>query len=153
GHNSGHYARAGGDAPALAQTAIVSWTLPLRLLLGHLAAVGRAAALALARVLALAAVIAGLATALALAAVLALTGVLFFRFLVRLGFVLRGGGRSLPREARGLDSGAGAREQARDRRTGEQVFIRLCHFPNVLLNELTALHFRQRFLPEDRLIP
>src|SRR6185437_1664106 len=110
--NLRNHARGRRLPPAPAQTAIVSWTLPLRLLLGHLAAVGRAAALALARVLALAAIVTGLAAALALArvlalaaivtglaaalalaAVLALTGVLFFCFLVGLGIVLRGGGR------------------------------------------------------------
>src|ERR1700676_527752 len=89
------------------------------LFFGHLRPVGCAAALALARVLAFAAIVTGLAAALSLARVLALTSVLFFYLLLRLLFcVLSGSGSLRPGEQIGsLDAGAGAREQARDRRT------------------------------------
>ena len=90
-----------------------------KLLLRWLGAIGRATALAFARVFAFATVVTGLAAALALAGVLAFTSVLFLHLLVRLLLcVLSGSGSLRPGEQIGsLDGGAGAREQARDRRT------------------------------------
>ena len=103
----------------------------LGLLVRHLGAVGSAAALALAGVLAFAAVVAGLATALTLAGVLALTSVLFFYFLVGLlvrAVILGGHSRLYARQQIGrLDAGAGACEQARDSRAGDEKLIRLSH--------------------------
>src|ERR1700720_2714250 len=112
--------RASECSPAPVQTTDNRTFSLRRFLGGHLAACGRAAALSLARVLALAAVVAGLAAALALAGVLAFTGVLFFHLLFSLGVVLRGRRSARARdEVRGLDAGAGSREQTRDSRTGE----------------------------------
>src|SRR6266436_2700538 len=69
----------------------------------------------------------GCAATLALARVLALAGVLFFCFLVGLlfcGLILGAERRLHAREQIGsLNTGAGSREQARDRRTRNQVLI------------------------------
>jgi len=142
-------------SPALAHATDVEG-LPLTLigvLLGHLAAVGRAAALALAGVLGLAAVVAGLAAALALARIFAFTGMLFFHRGVSLLVRILCGGRSLRarKQIGSLNSGAGSREQARDRRTSDKELIRLCHFslrPPVILNLL--LPFRRIARREDQ---
>jgi hypothetical protein len=103
----------------------------LGLLVRHLGAVGGTAALALAGVLAFAAVVAGLATALTLTGVLAFTGVLFFYLLAGglVGTVILGGhSRLYARQQIGrLDACAGAREQARDSRAGDEKLIRLSH--------------------------
>src|SRR6202048_4828628 len=103
------------------ERSIRSWFCLRGLLFRHFAAVGRAAALAFARVLALATIVAGLAAALALAGVLAFTSVLFFHLLFGLLLcILSGSGSLHPGEQIGsMDAGAGAREQARDRRTRE----------------------------------
>ena len=118
----------------------VTWAGPLAhgkrdgKLLRHLGAVSLATALALAGVLGFAAVVAGLATALTLAGVLAFTGVLFFYFLVGLlvGAVVLGGHSRLDaRQQIGcLDACAGACEQARDSRAGDEKLIRLSHMLN-----------------------
>src|SRR5712672_998231 len=107
-------------SPAPQQARIIlSLALGRALLVRHLRAVGCAAALALARVLAFATIVARLAAALAFAGVLALTGVLFFHLLVRLLLCVLSGSGSFPPGGQigSLDAGAGAREQARDRRT------------------------------------
>src|SRR5882724_1231516 len=59
------------------------------------------------------------AAALAFAGVLAFTAVLFFHLLVRLLLCVLSGSGSIPPGGQigSLDAGAGAREQARDRRT------------------------------------
>ena len=116
------------DRPSITRKSVGSG---LGLLVRHLGAVGGAAALALAGVLAFAAVVAGLATALTLAGVLAFTGVLFFYFLAG-GFVravvLGGHSRLDARQQIGsLDACAGACEQARDSRAGDEKLIRLSH--------------------------
>jgi hypothetical protein len=107
----------------------------LGLLVRHLGAVSGAAALALAGVLAFAAVVAGLATALTLAGVLALTSVLFFYFLVGLlvrAVILGGHSRLYARQQIGrLDACAGACEQARDSRAGDEKLIGLSHMLNI----------------------
>jgi len=95
------------------------WLRGLFLFGRHFAAVRCAAALALAGVLALATIVARLAAALPLARVLAFTGVLFLRCLVSLLLCILSGSGSLPpgEQIGSLNAGAGAREQARDRRT------------------------------------
>src|SRR6202140_266819 len=115
--------RGAGDAsPAPQQERSIRSRFCLRgLLFRHLAAVGCAAALAFARVLAFATIVAGLAAALALAGVLAFTSVLFFDLLFGLLLCILSGSGSLPpgEQIGSLEAGAGAREQARDRRTRE----------------------------------
>jgi len=116
------------DRPSITQKSVGR---VLGLLVRHLGAVCSAAALALAGVLAFAAVVAGLATALTLAGVLAFTGVLFFHLLAGglVGTVILGGhSRLYARQQIGrLDAGAGACEQARDSRAGDEKLIRLSH--------------------------
>ena len=117
------------DRPSITQKSVGR---VLGLLVRHLGAVCSAAALALAGVLAFAAVVAGLATALTLAGVLAFTSVLFFDLLFlfggRLVCILGGYGGLDPREQIGrLNAGAGACEQARNCRAGDEKLIRLCH--------------------------
>src|SRR5216684_78606 len=108
-------------APLQEQRFTTKLALSRLIFIRHLGAIGCAATLALARVLAFATVVAGLAAALALAGVLAFTGVLFLHLLVSLLlWFLSGSGSLRPGEQIGsLDAGAGAREQARDRRTRE----------------------------------
>jgi hypothetical protein len=119
------------DRPSITRKSVGSG---LGLLGRHLGAVGGATALALAGVLALAAVVARLATALTLAGVLAFTGVLFFYFLVGLlvrVVVLGGYSRLYAGQQIGrLDACAGACEQARDSRAGDEKLIRLSHMLN-----------------------
>jgi hypothetical protein len=116
------------DRPSIARKSVGSG---LGLLVRHLGAVGGAAALALAGVLAFAAVVAGLATALTLAGVLAFTGVLFFYFLAGglVCTVILGGhsGLDARQQIGSLDACAGACEQARDSRAGDEQLIRLSH--------------------------
>src|ERR1700688_857302 len=113
------------DRPSITRKSVGSG---LGLLGRHLGAVGGATALALA------AVVARLATALTLAGVLAFTGVLFFYFLVGLlvrVVVLGGYSRLYAGQQIGrLDACAGACEQARDSRAGDEKLIRLSHMLN-----------------------